>query len=200
MIANKRNVLFSYSDLCLLGGIRVGTLSHSKTVYVMSQCKLNRLKKIGIARCVKCQKNFDLDDIVATSTSKRYCYECAVKINLVTGKIIKDLSNDEFLIQVTTHIDSIGKNLKINRQIRKLAILLIRTAIFNKHYVSKNKIGLACAAIFLACSIENQYVLESAFPVSQKILQMNASLLQKKLTDADIFTLSKFIHISERRN
>jgi transcription initiation factor TFIIIB Brf1 subunit/transcription initiation factor TFIIB len=176
------------------------TLSHSKTVYVMSQCKLSRLKKIGFARCTKCQRDFNLDDIVATSTSKRYCYECAVKINLVTGKIIKDLSNDEFLLHVTNHIDSIGEKLEINEQIRKLAILLVSTAIFNKHYVSKNEIGLACAAIFLAYQIENQFIPDSALPVSKKILQMNTSLLQKKLTNTDIFTLSKFIHGSEFRN
>ncbi len=166
----------------------------------MSQCKLSRLKKIGFARCTKCQCDFNLDDIVATSTSKRYCYECAVKINLVTGKIIKDLSNDEFLLDVTSHVDSIGKKLEINKDIRKLAKLLISTAVCNKHYVSKNKIGLACAAIFLACRIENQFILDGAFPVSKKILQMNASLLQKKLTNTDIFTLSKFIHGSDLRN
>lgn len=170
------------------------TLSHSKTVYVMSQCKLNRLKKIGYDRCTKCQHDFNLDDIIATSTSKRYCYECAVKINLVTGKILKDLSNDKFLSSVTNHIDSIGEKLGIGKQIRKLAILLVSTAIFNKHYVSKNKIGLACAAIFLACEIENKLILDEGFPVSKKILQMNTCLLQKKLTDTDIFTLSKLIH------
>ena len=68
----------------------------------MSQCKLSRLKKIGFAGCTKCQRDFNLDDIVATSTSKRYCYECAVKINLVTGNITRDLSNDEFLLHFYT--------------------------------------------------------------------------------------------------
>ena len=175
-------------------------MSHSKTVYVMSQCKLSRLKKIGFARCTKCQCDFNLDDIVATSTSKRYCYECAVKINLVTGKIIKDLSNDKFLSDVTNHIDSVGGKLEINKDIHKLAVLLVSTAIYNKHYVSKNKIGLACAAIFLACQIENRFIHDDALPVSKKILQMNASLLQKRLTNTDVFTLSKFIHGSELQN
>jgi transcription initiation factor TFIIIB Brf1 subunit/transcription initiation factor TFIIB len=138
--------------------------------------------------------------VVATSTSKRYCYECAVKINLVTGKIIKDLSNDEFLLDITDHVDWVGKKLEVDKQILKLAALLVSTAIYNKHYVSKNKIGLACAAIFLACQIENQFILDSAFPVSKKTLQMNANLLQKKLTNTDIFTLSKFLHGSEFRS
>ncbi len=165
----------------------------------MSQCKLSRLKKLGFARCTKCQHDFNLDDIVATSTSKRYCYECAIKINLVTGRIVKDLNNDEFLSQVTKQIDSIGRKLEINKQICKLSILLVSTAIYNKHYVSKNKIGLACAAIFLACNIENQFILGNTLPVSKKILQMNIDLLQKKLTTTDIFTSSKLIHKSECR-
>jgi len=160
----------------------------------MTKWHLNRLKKIGFARCSKCQHDFNSDDIIATSTSKRYCYECAIQINLVTGKITKDLSNDKFLSDVTHDIDFIGKKLKISRHVRKLAILLVNTAIAKKHYVSKNKIGLACAAIYLACEIKNQFVLDSAFPVSTKILQMNTSSLQKKLTNADIFTLSKTIH------
>ena len=166
----------------------------------MTKWHLNRLKKIGFARCMKCQCNFKLDDVVATSTSKRYCYECAVKINLVTGKIIKDLSNDQFLLHVTNHIDTIGEKLEINIRMRKLAVLLVSTAIFNKHYVSKNEIGLACASIFLAYDIKNQFILDSTLPVSKKILQVNVSLLQKKLSDTDIFTLSKFIHVLERKN
>ena len=112
----------------------------------------------------------------------------------MTGKITKDLSNDKFLSDVTNDIDSIGKKLEIDKHICKLAILLVNTAIAKKHYVSKNKIGLACAAIYLACHIENQFILDSAFPVSTKSLQMNTSLLQKKLANADIFTLSKTIH------
>lgn len=185
----------------MTGDLSAVTLSHSKTVYVLSQCKLSRLKKIGSARCTKCQCDFNLDDIVATSTSKRYCYECAVKINLVTGKIIKDLGNDEFLLDVTDYVDSIGRKLEVGTPILKLAALLVSTAICNKHYVSKNKIGLACAAIFLACQIENQPILDDgAFPVSKKMLQMNSDLLQKNLINTDVFTLSKFIHGSELRN
>jgi transcription initiation factor TFIIIB Brf1 subunit/transcription initiation factor TFIIB len=176
------------------------TLSHSKTVYVMTKWHLNRLKKTGFASCSKCQYDFNSDDVVATSASKRYCYECAIRINLVTGKITKDLSNDKFLSDVTNDIDSIGKKLEVNKHICKLAILLVNTAIIKKYYVSKNKIGLACAAIYLACHIKNQFILDIVFPVSTKILQMNTSLLQKKLTNTDIYTLSKTIHALVPRN
>lgn len=166
----------------------------------MSQCKINRLKKTGFVRCAKCQHNFNLDDVVTTPTSKRYCYECAVKMNPVTGKIVNDVSNDEFLLHITNYIDSIGKKLKINMQIRKLAILLVSVVIFNKQYVSKNKSGIACDAISLVCSIENPFILDGYLPSSKKILQMNTNSLHKKLTDTDIFTLSKFIHGLEFRN
>ena len=160
----------------------------------MTKWHLNRLKKTGFASCSKCQRNFNSDDIVATSTSKRYCYKCATRINLVTGKITKDLCNDKLLSDITNDIESIGEKLEINKHVRKLAILLVNSAITKKHYVSKNKMDLACAAIYLACHIENQFILDSAFPVSAKILQMNTSSLQKKLANTDIFTLSKTIH------
>ena len=159
----------------------------------MTKWHLNRLKKAGFASCSKCQCNFNSDDIIATSTSKRYCYECATRINLVTGKITKDLCNDKFLSDVTNDIDSIGKKLEINKHICKLAILLVNSAITKKHHVSKNKIGLACAAIFLACDIKKQFILEDNFPVSQKTLQMNKSLLQKSLITADVYELSETI-------
>jgi transcription initiation factor TFIIIB Brf1 subunit/transcription initiation factor TFIIB len=166
----------------------------------MTKWHLNRLKKIGFANCSKCQRDFNLDDVIATSTSKRYCYECATRINLVTGKIIKDLCNDKFLLEITNDINSIGEKLKIPKIFCTLAILLVNTAINNKNYVSKNKIGLACASIYLACQIKNQFIQESAFPVSIKILQMNTSLLQNKLTTTDIYTLSKTMHKVVSRN
>ena len=160
----------------------------------MTKWHLNRLKKAGFASCSKCQCDFNSEDIIVTSTSKRYCYECAIQINLVTGKITKDLCNDKLLSDITNDIDSIGTKLEIDKRLYKLAVLLANSAITKKHYVSKNKIGLACAAIYLACHIENQFILDSAFPVSAKILQMNTSSLQKKLANADIFTLSKTVH------
>ena len=43
------------------------------------------LQNKGIGSCVKCFKNFKEDDIVVTSTTQHYCYNCAIKINLATG-------------------------------------------------------------------------------------------------------------------
>ncbi len=169
-------------------------LSHSKTVYVMTSWHLKRLKKNGIAKCTKCLQKFNENDVIATSTSRRYCYECAIQINLVTGIVKNDLNNDEFIPEVLYNIELIGKELEINNNICKLAELLVITAIKNTNYVSKNKIGLACAAIFLACNIKKQFILSSTLPVSQKTLQKNTSSLQKNLTSTDIYTLSKIIH------
>ncbi len=160
----------------------------------MNRSHLNRLENTGLASCSKCFRGFHTDDVIATSTSKRYCYECATQINLVTGKVKRDLNNDKFVPDVLYLIESIGKKLEINGYISRLAILLVTTAIKNTNYVSKNKIGLACAAIFLACNIKKQFILDSTLPVSQKTLQKNTSLLQKNLTATDIYTLSKIIH------
>jgi transcription initiation factor TFIIIB Brf1 subunit/transcription initiation factor TFIIB len=160
----------------------------------MTSWHLNRLKKNGIAKCAKCIQEFNENDVIATSTSRRYCYECAIQINLVSGKIARDLDNDEFISDVLREIKFIINQLEINKQISQLASSLVTTAIKNINYVSKNKIGLACAAIFLACNIQKQFILSSTLPVSQKTLQKNTSLLQKNLTSTDIYTLSKTIH------
>ena len=169
-------------------------MSHSKTVYVMTRWHLERLKKNGIAKCTKCFQEFNENDVIATSTSRRYCYKCAIQINLVTGKITRDLDNDEFISDMIYQIESIGRKIKINEHVSKLAISLVTTAIKNINYVSKNKIGLACAAIFLACDMKKQFILSSTLPVSQKTLQKNMGLLQKNLTSTDIHTLSEIIH------
>lgn len=170
-------------------------LSHSKSIYVLTRGHLNRFQNNGIASCAKCRRDFKENDIIATSsTSKRYCYECAIQINLVTGKVERDLHNDEFISDVLHHIKSIGKKLGINEDIHRLAVLLVTTAIKNTNHVSKNKIGLACAVIFLVCEMKKQFILASNLPVSKKTLQQNTSLLQKNLTDIDIYTLSKTIH------
>ena len=184
--------MFFYDyDVQFLRGIIV---SHSKTVYVITHGHLRRLKNNGVAKCAKCFQSFNENDIIATSTSRRYCYKCAILINLVTGKITKDLDNDKFILDVLHQIESIGKKLEIDENISKLATLLVTTAIKNINYVSKNKLGLACAAIFLACDMKKQFILSSTLPVSQKTLQKNMGLLQKNLTSTDIYTLSKIIH------
>jgi len=156
---------------------------------------LNRFQNNGIASCAKCLRDFKENDIIATSsTSKRYCYECAIQINLVTGKVKRDLHYDEFIQEVLHHIKCIGKKLDTNEDVCRLSVLLVTTAIKNTNYVSKNKVGLACAAIFLVCKIKKQFILTSTLPVSKKTLQHNTSLLQKNLSNIDIYTLSKTIH------
>ncbi len=160
----------------------------------MSQWHLNKLEKKGIANCVRCSQNFNEDDVIATSTSKLYCYECATLINLVTGKIEKDLHNDKLIPDVLHQIDTIGEKLKINKDVSKIAILLVTTAIKKTNYISKNKIGLACAAIFLAHEIKKQFISDEILPVSKKTLQKNTYLLQKNLTAVDISTISSTIH------
>ena len=169
-------------------------MSHSKSVYVLNKGHLIRFQNIREAYCTRCLVNFKENDIIATSTSKRYCYECATQVNLVTGKVSIDLHNDEFILDVSHQIKSIGKRAHVGEYVCKLAILLITTAIENANFISKNKTGLACAALFTACTIKNHFVMGDSLPISKKTLQKNMYLLQKNLTTTDVHRLSTKIH------
>ena len=44
---------------------------------------LANLKRTGLATCAICGKNFEENDtIVANSIRKRYCMDCAIKVNI----------------------------------------------------------------------------------------------------------------------
>ena len=147
------------------------------------------------ASCTKCFCNFKENDVIATSTTtKRYCYRCATSINLVTGNLKIDLYNDVFVSDVTHNLESIRKNLKINNAVFDIAKLLVLTSIEKVNHISKNSMGVACAAIFLSCKIEKQHIEPNSLPVSKKTLEKNTSLLQKALISTDIATLSEKIH------
>ena len=104
-------------------------------------------QNMGIGSCVKCLKKFKENDIVATSTTQHYCYNCATKINLVTGQINKDLFNDEFIPEVLYHIKSLTTEFSIPEKICKYAEILIIAAFENSDNLSKNKLGVAaCGA------------------------------------------------------
>lgn len=173
----------------------VQTLSHAKVVYVLTKGHLSRFQNMGIGSCVRCFIQFKENDIIATSTSQHYCYICAVKINLVTGKITKDLHNDEFVSEVIRHIKSLTKKLSIPKEIKEFANILI-TSVFEKSlYVTKNKLGLACAAISLSFEIKNQDVsINNLLPISDAVLKRNLYALQKNLESIDIYSLSQKIH------
>ena len=159
----------------------------------MRSSHLSKLQKLGAAQCARCDEYFSEDDIVATTTSKRYCYDCAIETKLVTGKIKKDLKNDKLVPKVLKHISLIGKKLEINDDFCRLAALLVTTALERKNYVSKNTLGLACASIVLAHKIKKQFISDNLLPISKRTLEMNNSSLQKNLSFADIHKLSETI-------
>ena len=171
-------------------------MSNSKYVYVLTRGHLNRLENLGEGKCIKCDILFEEDDIIATSTSKRYCYECAVKINLVSGNLKKDLRNDKFVPSVLNEIKNLTKKYSIEKETSSLALFLIKTVFENTNYVTKNQLGLSCAAIILAGRIlkEKDDYLKSALPVTEKVLQKNMSQLQKNLNNASITSISQGIH------
>jgi len=145
---------------------------------------------------MRCTKNFKEEDIIATSTSKRYCYDCATKINLVTGNMKRDLYNDEFISKVLQQIKLLAEKFAIDKETSTLALLLIKTVFENTNYVSKNHLGLSCAAISLSCKIKKQNLetLNIIMPVEDKVLQKNLNSLSKKLMNANITTLSKILY------
>lgn len=159
----------------------------------MRSSHLSKLQNLGTAQCARCVEYFYEDDIIATTTSKRYCYDCAIKVKLVTGKIKKDLKYDKLIPTVLNHIELIGKKLEINDEFYKLAILLVTTAIEKKGPVSKNTIGLACASIFLAHKIKKQFISKDSLPISKRTLEINVISLQKNLSLTNIHTLSEKI-------
>ncbi|MDH3490082.1 MAG: hypothetical protein OEL56_06505 [Nitrosopumilus sp.] len=171
-------------------------MSNSKYVYVLSRGHLNRLENLGEDKCVKCDILFEEDDIIATSTSKRYCYECAIKINLVSGNLRKDLRNDKFVPNVLNEIKKLTKKYSIEKETSSLALFLIKTVFENTNYVTKNQLGLSCAAISLADKIlkENDDSLKNSLPVTQKVLEKNLSQLQKNLNTVSVTSLSQGIH------
>lgn len=146
---------------------------------------------MGIAHCVKCNLEFQENDVVATSTSQHYCYECAKKINLVTGQIQKDLHNDKFIPEILNHIKSIAVKLSVPLEIGEYAKVLIKTVFEKTHYVSKNQFGLACAAISLAFHIKQKSdLINNKLPISDPVLQRNIRSLLKNLESVDLHALA----------
>ena len=169
-------------------------MSHSRYVYVLTRGHLNRLQNLEVNKCVKCNVVFEEDDVIATSTSKRYCYDCAVKINLVSGNLKKDLHNDKFIPSVLKEIKKLSKKYSIEEEISSLALFLIKTVFENSNYVTKNQLGLSCAAISMADKLlkENNSSLKN-LPVTQKVLEKNMSQLQKNLNGASLTLISQNI-------
>ena len=145
---------------------------------------------------MRCSKFFKKNDIIATSTSKRYCYDCATIIHLVTGNVKKDLRNDKLITEVIHQIKSLTKKFSIDKEASSLALLLIKTVFKNTNYVSKNHLGLSCAAIRLACTIKKKEskTLDVILPVTDKVLQKNLNALEKNLANVNIVDLSQKFH------
>ena len=177
-------------------------MSHSRFAYVLTRSHMNRLQNLGENNCTRCNTLFEENDIIATSTSNRYCYECAVKINLVSGNIRKDLRNDKFVPDVLKEIKKLSRKGHIAKKTSSLALFFIKTVFENTNYVTKNQQGLACAALFLANQIskENDESLENILPVSSKVLEKNLLQLLKNLNGVNIVSISQGIHTIKQTN
>ena len=162
----------------------------------MSKGHLKRIQNRGEGFCARCSSEFKEKDIIATSTSQRYCYKCATKINLVTGNINKDLNNEEFILHILDEIAKITNSIYLSDHTANLANLIIKTAFENVYHISRNKIGIASAAIYLAHKIEPEENsdIEELLPISKKMLEMNLDLLQKSMKHVNPYMMAKTIH------
>jgi len=166
---------------------------HSRNVYVLTRGHFNRLQNLGVDKCVKCNISFEEEDVIATSTLNRYYYECAMQINLVSENARKDLSNDKLIPNVLNQIKKLTKKYSINNEISSLAIFLIKTAFENVNYVTKNQLGLSCAAISLANKLldKNDNSWNRSLPVSPNVLRKSVSQLEKSLSNVNITLISQ---------
>jgi len=168
---------------------------HSRNVYVLTRSHLSRLQNLGVDKCVRCNISFQEEDVIATSTSNRYCYECAIQINLISGNTRKDLSNDKIISDVLNQIKKLTKKYSINNETSSLAISLIKTAFENTNYVTKNQLGLSCAAISLANKLldKNENSWKNSLPVSLNALGKSMFQLEKSLSNVNITLISQNI-------
>ena len=167
--------------------LKVLILVQARNVYVLNRSHLNRIQNLGLNKCVRCNVAFAEKDVIATSTSNRYCYDCAVKINLVSGNARKDLRNDEFLRNAINQIKKLTKKYSINNETSSFAIFLLKTAFEKNNHVTKNQLGLSCAALSLASKLLGKVDFWiNCLPISPNVLGKNISQLQKGLKDEDI--------------
>ena len=160
-----------------------GLLSKTKTVFIVQQENLSTIKRKEFC-CARCSKEFELDDIIATSTRKRYCYRCATGINLVSGNLEKDFQTLQLKSKTINTVKNIVKKNNIEKQIELDAIGIIKEYFTHQTVPTKNSEGMASAAILIACDHTEQDDTakpEMHMPVSEHVLQKHKSAIQSIL-------------------
>ena len=141
--------------------------------YKLTRGHLNRLQNSGLNKCQRCDMEFDEGNIIVTSTSYRYCYKCATSINLISDNTQHDLHNDKFVLNTLNEIKKLATKYSIDEEISSFASFLIKTAFENTKHITKNQLGLSCAAISLAASQlgKNDNLWNQTIPVSSYVLK-----------------------------
>ncbi|MGI9566003.1 MAG: hypothetical protein ACR2LL_03180 [Nitrosopumilus sp.] len=169
-------------------------MSKTKTVYVLNRGSFCKLQNQGKIKCIRCQIEFEENDIIATSAaSQRYCYKCASNINLVSGDVTKDLGLDGAFKETTNQIRKISQKIKAEKSIKILAIEIIKESFARSLIQSKNLTGLACAAIYFATVLsgqKNPETIASHLPTSFRVIQKNLLMLRCILMNSKL--LEKF--------
>ena len=160
-------------------------MSKQRNTYKLSKINLLQLRKKGNDQCDKCERTFYENDIVAsTSAKKHYCYDCAAKINLVTGNVDEDLCFDTIISETIKHIAILSSKARIGKNIQKLALLVLKEAFHHQNSLSKNPVGLAAGAIYLACQLlhyDKTNEIIDTFPISDRVVKKNYGILVRWL-------------------
>lgn len=139
---------------------------------------------------MRCQISFEENSIVATSAgNNRYCYNCASKINLVTGNINQDLQLDKTLKYTINHVQKISKKIQLIQEIELMARKIITESFKRSLLPSKNLEGLACAAIYFAVVLLQKEMLDNIteqLPVNFRVIQKNFGILRYLLINSEI--------------
>ena len=156
----------------------------------MNTSNYHKLRNLGVTKCYRCKRDLEESDIIATSAgNKRYCYNCAAKINLVSGNLNKDLKLDLSLDETIYKIKEISKVIHLETSIELLAVQIIEESYRLSLIPSKNLDGLACAAIYLSTRIQRKDLLDKIttnLPVELRIIQKNFWTLRYLLINSKI--------------
>lgn len=152
-------------------------------MYQISPGNLAKFQNLGIAQCARCSTKFEELDVIASSASgRKYCYNCAIRINLVSGVLNQDLNIDEKISQARKCVMMISQSIYLDIKSLNTALELIDRAYKKQTIPTNNEMGLAAAAVHIAYEINHNKKIQQKLPVTKQSLHKNESKLRSILT------------------
>lgn len=92
-------------------------------MYQISPGNLAKFQNLGIIQCVRCAAKFERLDVIASSVSgKKYCHDCAIRINLVSGILNQDLHINEKIEYARKCVRMISQSIYLDLKSLKTAL------------------------------------------------------------------------------